>query len=136
MIIGQYEGTIADKYQTAIPKRFRESLGDQLVVTKGFDPCLVVIAQDNWKDMVDEAEGNPFADKTSRDKQRFISGNAVSIEVDAKGRFVLPEYLRRYANLKENIVYVGVKTFFEIWDKETWNEKEKQLMEDMQPLSQ
>ena len=125
MVIGQYEGKIGEKYQVAIPKKFREVLGDKLIITKGFEGCLIAVSEKNWKTLLEDIEGRPFADKVSREKQRFILGNASSVELDAKGRFVLPEYLRKYASIANDIVYVGIERFFEIWSKNKWIKRYK-----------
>src|SRR3990167_2891750 len=109
MVIGQYESRIGEKYQIAIPKKFREVLGDKLIITKGFEGCLIAVSENNWKTLLEDIEGRPFADKVSREKQRFILGNASSVELDPKGRFVLPEYLRKYASITDNVVYVGIE---------------------------
>lgn len=136
MVIGQYESRIGEKYQIAIPKKFREVLGDKLIITKGFEGCLIAVSENNWKTLLEDIEGRPFADKISREKQRFILGNASSVELDAKGRFVLPEYLRKYANITDNIVYVGIEKFFEIWDKEKWEEQEKRSVDTMTSIAE
>lgn len=134
MVIGQYEGKIGERYQIAIPKRFREELGDRLIITKGFEECLIVVSESNWKALLDDITGNPFAGRADREKQRFILGNATFVELDAKGRFVMPEYLRKYANITSDLVYIGIERFFEIWDKTKWNDKQKSLAENIEQI--
>lgn len=136
MIIGQYEGKVGEKYQIAIPKKFREVLGDKLIVTKGFEGCLIVVSEENWKTLLEDIQGRPFADKVSREKQRFILGNASLVELDAKGRFVLPEYLRKYANITNDIIYAGIERFFEIWSKDKWEEQQKDLAENIAMIAE
>jgi MraZ protein len=127
MLIGQYEGKIAEKHQASLPKRFREALGEILIVTKGFENCLIVVSEDKWKTLLEGTEGKPFTNKSARELQRFLLGNASYIELDTKGRFVLPEYLRKYANLNSEIVFVGIQRFVEIWDKKSWDAHQEEL---------
>ncbi len=136
MVIGQYTGTIGEKYQVAIPKKFREVLGDKLIITKGFEGCLIAVAENNWKPMLEDIEGRPFTDKVSREKQRFILGNASLVELDTKGRFVLPEYLRKYAEITNDIIYVGIERFFEIWDKDKWDKQQTSLAENIEMITE
>ena len=136
MVIGQYDGKIGEKYQIAIPKKFREVLGDKLIITKGFEGCLIAVAESNWKSMLEDVEGRPFTDRASREKQRFILGNASLVELDAKGRFVLPEYLRNYAQIANDLIYVGIERFFEIWDKTKWEEQQKTLAENIESITE
>lgn len=127
MLIGQYEGKIGEKHQMALPKKFRDSLGDTLIITKGLDNHLMIVAETHWKTLLEGTEGKPFTDKTSHDMQRFILGNATLVELDAKGRCVLPEYLRHYANIGTDVVFVGLDRFVELWDKTAWEEEQKKL---------
>ena len=42
MFIGEYNHTIDTKGRLIVPSKFRETLGDVFVVTKGLDGCLFV----------------------------------------------------------------------------------------------
>ena len=42
MFMGEYSHTIDTKGRLIVPSKFRESLGDSFVVTKGLDGCLFV----------------------------------------------------------------------------------------------
>ena len=42
MFMGEYSHTIDAKGRIIVPVKFRESLGDNFVVTKGLDNCLFV----------------------------------------------------------------------------------------------
>jgi MraZ protein len=50
---------------------------------------------------------------------------AMDVELDKQGRVILPDYLRKYAEMKKNVVVAGLYNRLEIWEKETW-EKYKQ----------
>lgn len=49
MFMGEYNHTIDAKGRLIIPSKFRESLGDEFVVTKGMDGCLFVYDNEEWK---------------------------------------------------------------------------------------
>jgi MraZ protein len=136
MLLGQYEGTVSEKHQTALPKKFRDELGEKLIVTKGFENCLIVVSEENWKTLLEGTEGKPFTSKSTRELQRFLLGNATSIELDAKGRFVLPEYLRKFANIQENIIFAGIQRFVEIWDHTKWEEHQKEIAQNITSIAE
>ena len=127
MLLGQYEGKISEKHQVALPKKIREELGEKLILTKGFENCLIIVSENNWKTLLEGTEGRPFTNKSTRELQRFLLGNATYVELDAKGRFVLPEYLRNFAGIKEELVFAGIQRFVEVWDKVKWEEHQKEL---------
>jgi transcriptional regulator MraZ len=127
MLIGQYESKIGEKHQAGLPKRFRDVLGDRLIVTKGFENCLIIVSEENWKTLLEGTEGKPFTNKSTRELQRFLLGNASYVELDQKGRFVVPEYLRTFAHIETEILFVGIQRFVELWDKKKWEEHQKEL---------
>lgn len=136
MLIGQYEGKVGEKKQVSFPKKFRDELGDQLIVTKGLEHCLIIVSEANWKTLLEGTEGLPFTSKTTREMQRFLLGNASEVELDAKGRFVLPDYLREYAQVNEDIIFAGIQRFVEIWDKKTWEQEQEKLSGNIEFISE
>jgi len=127
MLIGQYVGSVAEKKQVAFPKKFRDEFGDSLVLTKGIDQNLVVVKKENWETLLEGTDGSPFIRKDIRETQRFLLGNAVEVDLDKKGRFIIPEYLRVHAGIDKEVVFVGVKRFVEIWSKTAWESEQERL---------
>ena len=103
MLLGQYDGKIDAKNRTALPKKFREVLGDKLIITLGYENSLIVVAEENWEALLEGTAGRPFIDSATRETQRFLLGNASNVELDSKGRFILPAYLREFGKIKENV---------------------------------
>lgn len=127
MLIGQFHGKISAKYQAAFPKKFREILGDKLIVTQGFENSLIVVSESGWKELIEDTQGKHLTYSSARETKRFLLGGAAFIELDDKGRFILPEYLRKYAELSEEIVFLGQDTYVEIWDKNRWEKYNQEL---------
>lgn len=136
MLIGQYEGKVGEKKQVSFPKKFRDGLGDRLIVTKGLENCLIVVSEANWQTLLEGTEGEPFTKKPTREMQRFLLGNASEVELDSKGRFVLPDYLRAYAGIQEDIVFAGIQRFVEIWDKNAWEKEQEKLSGSIESISE
>lgn len=136
MLIGQFENKISGRHQTALPKKFREILGDQLIITKGFEKCLIIVSVENWKTLMEGTEGRPFTDKSTREMQRFLLGNATDIELDSKGRFVVPEYLRKFADIKTDLVFAGMQRFVEVWDKVNWLKQQEELNKNIENVAE
>jgi MraZ protein len=46
---------------------------------------------------------------------------AMDVEIDAQGRILLPDYLRKYAGLSKKVIVAGLMSRIEIWDEDAWN---------------
>lgn len=136
MLIGQYEGKVGEKHQTALPKKFREEIGSNLVVTKGLEHNLIIVPEKNWRTLLEGTEGRPFTDKNSREVQRYLLGNATLVELDSQGRFVLPEYLRKYAGIDKEIIFAGIQRFIEVWDSKEWEIEQDKLTQNITSITE
>lgn len=127
MLIGQHEGTVSAKNQIAFPKSFRDQLGARLIVTKGLEGYLIVVSERNWKTLLEGTVGKPFTSSSARQTQRYLLGNASTVTIDSRGRFVIAEHLKKYAGLTNDIIFAGIDRFVEIWDKKRWEETQDML---------
>lgn len=136
MLIGQFEGKIDKKGRSAFPKKFREILGDKLIVTLGYENSLIIVSEENWKQLLEGTEGKPFIQSETRETQRFLLGGASSLELDSKGRFIVPSYLREFAKIENEIVFLGLSRYVEVWDKKRWKEYRGELEKNIDRISQ
>ncbi|HWP59642.1 MAG TPA: division/cell wall cluster transcriptional repressor MraZ [Candidatus Acidoferrales bacterium] len=122
---GSFEHTIDSKGRLSIPARFREVLygkGDNRVMITNFFVedlrFLDVYPVDEWLRMQEELKKKAKFDRRMIVFETFYIGNAAECAVDNQGRILIPANLRRYANLKKNVVMTGVIEKFRIWDKD------------------
>ncbi len=136
MLIGQYRTKVSPKGRLAFPKRFREVLGDNLVVTVGYENSLMVVSAKDWKSLIESTESKPIILNSARDTNRFLLGEATEIDLDEQGRCVLPGYLRVHAKIGEEAVFLGLNKYVEIWDKQVWEEYQKYLKENIDKIAE
>ena len=129
MLIGEFQTKLGEKNRSAAPKKFREEIGGSCVVTQGYEKCLVMVSLQQWESLIKELDSKPFTDSVLRDTARFLIGGATEVEMDSQGRFVIPQNLREYAGLKEELVFLGLYRWVEIWDKAKWLERKNYLHE-------
>lgn len=128
MLIGSYLSVLGEKRRTAIPKKFLIELGDELVLAKWYEDCLVLANKNFWNHLLDRLTGGlKVASLGVRDIERFILGSAFDIEVDEQGRIVIPEVLAKFANLGGELIFIGLGDRVEVWNRETWETKEKEI---------
>lgn len=120
MFMGEYNHTIDAKGRIIVPAKFRETLGEEFVVTLGLDGCLFLYPNEEWLSFVTELKNLPGS-KEARQLQRYFMAGASGCEVDKQGRILIPSKLRGHAALSKDIVFVGVLSKVEIWSKERWD---------------
>ena len=122
MFMGEYNHTIDAKGRLIIPSKFRDSLGDEFVVTKGLDGCLFVYDNKEWSAFEEKLKSLPLTNKDARQFVRFFLAGATLAEVDKQGRILVPANLREFASLEKEVVLVGVASRVEIWSKARWED--------------
>jgi len=136
MLIGQYQGKVSSKGRVAFPKKFRSQLGNKLVITRGYEGCLIIVSQKDWQTLLEGTRNQPFVFEAARDTMRFLLGNAAEIELDAQGRFILPAHLREYGGITEEVVFLGLQRYVEVWDKNRWEEYQGYLSKNIKKISE
>lgn len=132
MFMSEYNHTLDAKGRLIIPSKFRETLGEEFVVSRGMDDCLFVYTNDDWNAFAQEIKKLPLINKEARQFARFFIAGAVSVELDKQGRILLPANLREFAGLEKDVVLVGVGSRIEIWDREKWESmNENENMDDI-----
>ena len=122
MFMGEYNHSIDAKGRLIIPSKFRDTLGDEFVVTKGLEGCLFVFEKYDFETFMDKLnERSDLEAKVRKIKRFFISG-AQEMEPDKQGRMLVPPVLREYAGLEKEVVFAGVGGHIEIWDKAKWED--------------
>ncbi len=117
---GEYSHSIDAKGRLIIPAKFRELLGDSFVVTRGFDGCLFVFAQEGWDEFEAKLRALPMDKPEVRTLTRFFIAGAVDCETDKQGRILLPANLIAHAKIEKDAVVAGVGNRVEIWSKSEW----------------
>jgi MraZ protein len=135
-LIGQFEGMVGAKSRTALPNKFRKILGDKLIITQGYEKSLIIVSQENWTTLVEGTEGRPFIQSETREIRRFLLGGAFDIELDDKGRFVIPAYLRNFGEIKDEVIFLGQDKYVEMWAKKRWDEYRVNLEKHIGVVSQ
>lgn len=136
MLIGQYESRVDEKNRIALPKAFRDSLGDKLVITLGYESSLIIVQERQWTSLLEGTQGRPFIEYETRETQRFLLGGASIVELDSKGRFVLPEYLRTYSRVEGAVTFLGLSRYVELWDANVWREYQGKLVKNIEKISE
>ncbi len=125
MFKGSFQFTIDAKGRVSIPSRFREILTERyeekLVVTNDLDKCLVAFPVEEWSLIEEKIRALPSSEPDVKAFMRFVYSRATECELDRQGRVLIPPSLREYAELKRDVIIVGMGHKIEIWDPSLWD---------------
>jgi len=127
VLIGHHKTRISGKHRTAVPAKYRQELGQKVVLAQWYENCLVIVSEKQWQSLLSQVAEKPFIASPARETDRFLLGNAFEVELDSQGRFVIPKGLAKYANLGEEIIFVGLLNRVEIWSEDSWEKHQKYL---------
>jgi MraZ protein len=136
MFIGEYATQLGEKNRLAIPKKLRDEINGGVILTRGYENCLIMVDTSRWETLIKEINTRPLLSMNVRDTKRYIIGGAVEIEHDTQGRFVLPESLKEFGNINEKIIFLGVGEWIEIWDEDRWKNKLNELSKNVSDIAE
>lgn len=122
MFIGEYKYTLDEKGRLAMPAKFRAQLTKGAVVTRGLDNCLFIYTKEEWGKLATRLASLPMSQANTRAFARLMLAGAMDCDVDKQGRIMLPDYLRKYAELGKNVVLAGLYNRLEIWNEVKWEQ--------------
>ncbi|WP_289183651.1 division/cell wall cluster transcriptional repressor MraZ [uncultured Dubosiella sp.] len=126
MFMGEFAHNIDRKGRLIMPAKFREELGERVVVNRGLDGCLYVYTLDQWQIVYEKLSMLPTTKKDARKYQRLMLSKASECDLDGQGRILIPTNLVSLAELEKECMIVGVANHIEIWAKHKWERMEEE----------
>lgn len=122
MLLGTYQPTLIGKNRLALPSKLRREIkGNRLVLTVGFEECILGFEEKRWEEVTASDLSRPLSDSEGRDLRRKMFTEAMVITLDSQGRFVVPGTMMKYAGIKTKLTIIGAGDHFEIWDSDRWD---------------
>ncbi len=126
MFYGEYLHSIDRKGRLILPAKFRESAKahfiEKFFITRGLDKCLFMFSEEEWRTQENKFKAIPFTKQEARTFNRLYFSGAVEVTADKQGRILVPQYLKDFAQIKKDVMIVGVSNRIEIWAKDKWQE--------------
>jgi MraZ protein len=120
---GEYQHRIDPQGRVAIPARYRDAFKGGIYLTRGFDQCVWAFPPSEWEAYSAEYAAMSPNSRVARALRRRVFGSTFDLEIDRQGRVVLPQPLRQFAGLQEEVVIVGAGTWLELWDRAQWDQQ-------------
>jgi MraZ protein len=124
MFEGIFYHNLDEKGRLTMPARLRDLLGaDGAHLMRGFDRNLIVVTSATYELFSMRVKRMSITDPLARSLRRLLFSYAIQIEFDKIGRFLLPQFLRDFAGIKNEVVINGTGDYIEIWSPEAWSEQ-------------
>jgi MraZ protein len=137
---GEYRFSLDNKKRINIPASIRKLLSPEsegaLVFTRGFEGCVYVFPNDEWKRLTKKLSTlDPFNVKT-RDFIRLFVGPAFKTIMDNQGRVLLPENILHMAKIEKEILLLGSLSKWELWNPDLYVQYMNQNNPSIEALAQ
>lgn len=124
MFYGEYSHSIDRKGRLILPSKFREvakaNFIEKFFLTRGLDKCLFMFSEEEWRSQEQKFKSISFTKQQARTFNRIYFSGAQEVIPDKQGRILLPQYLKDFAQIKRDVLIVGVSNRIEIWSKDLW----------------
>ncbi len=126
MFYGEYLHSIDRKGRLILPAKFREAAKSNFIekffLTRGLDKCLFMFSEEEWRNQEAKFKSISFTKQEARTFNRLYFSGAIEILPDKQGRILLPTYLKDFAEIKKDVMIIGISNRIEIWAKDKWQE--------------
>ena len=127
---GEQDHRVDPQGRISLPTRFRDTFRGGIVLTRGYDRCIVAYTPAQWETFATQVARLALNREKNRRMRRMSFSAAYTLETDRQGRVLLPASLRQYAKIGEEVVIAGMGDFLEIWAKEAWLQESAFLEEE------
>lgn len=136
MLIGEYRHTVDRKRRISLPAKFREELEEKVVLTRGLDNCIFVYPLSQWEEISEQLSDLSIGQADSRGFNRFMLAGATEAKIDNSGRILIPDFLKEFADLEDEVVLAGVHNRIEIWNEKRWDEYKERIEDQADVLAE
>ena len=136
MFMGEFFHNLDAKGRLIIPARFRNELGEGLVLTIGLDGCLTLYTSESWQKIYEQLSNLPTTKAQARAFIRMLTSKANFVEIDSQGRILIPSNLSKLAHIEKECVVIGAGSKVEIWAKDVWEQYNLESQESFEELAE
>ena len=132
MFRGRFEHNVDAKGRVSLPAKYRDIMStnytDRLVITN-YDNCLIAYPYEEWVTFEENFRQYSIMQEDVEVFMHYFISGASECTIDKLGRILIPPILRKHAGLEREIVFVGMITRIQIWDKQRWEQKFQKAQE-------
>jgi MraZ protein len=136
VLIGEFHHNLDNKNRLMMPSKILPNLGNEVIVTRGFEKCLLVYPLEKWDEVVSKFRCLTITKSDTRKFMRIFLSGATSCKFDAQNRICIPSILKDYASISKNVVILGLDDHLEIWSEELYTEFLNENLEEFADIAE
>lgn len=124
MLIGNAVHSLDTKGRIVIPARYRDDFGSSVFALYGVKGCIRLYSYEQFMKVTEKVRDGDITKDAFR---RKVFGSVEMISLDAQGRILLSEELRKKAGITDRVRMVGMFEWLELWKEESFHQVEEEL---------
>ena len=122
--LGQHQNRLDAKGRVSVPASYRSALKEisgtfEMILRPSTSyACIEAWPLPRFNELEKSLQDMDVLSEDYEDRATTLFSEAFPVVADKDGRIQLPDYLAAYANLKENVVFMGRGAIFQIWEPE------------------
>jgi MraZ protein len=127
LLTGEYQHVVDGKGRVIVSNKLRNQIdadkhGSNFYLVLGANGVLCLYPERYFEQIVLSVAPGAVAPDEAVAFERISFALASKIDLDAQGRLLLNDKLRKRAGLKDDITLVGVRDHIELWNSEDWEQ--------------
>ncbi|ADX97947.1 division/cell wall cluster transcriptional repressor MraZ [Mycoplasma suis] len=128
---GTYAERMDGKNRVNVPLVWRHILKDKVVMTRSAGGCLSMWTLDFFEYYAIRKLNGCTTMEEVDTVRRFFIGSSKTVDIDSKGRMWIPDELLNVFDADEEMYFIGVGDYIEVWSKELFDSwKEEQIIKE------
>jgi len=136
---GSYTYAVDEKGRVNLPAKLRKYVSpesnDTFVVTRGFEKCLFVYPVDEWNKLEQNLRNLSSYDPEHRMFIRALLEFASECQLDGQARISIPQELREYSRIEDEVRIIGTLDKIELWDPAVYEDYKKSQSESYEDIA-
>ena len=130
LFLSQFVNNIDKKGRVSLPSLFRSALPknskSEIILFKSFKyNSIEGCSSERIKKIANRIDELDFFSDDQDDFATSIFSEIIPTKIDKEGRFLIPENLKKYSNITNEVKFIGQGHYFQIWEPEAALSRQK-----------
>ena len=136
---GKYTSAIDGKRRLKLPKKLREAVpssNEHFIIGPGYDGCISLYPKDEWEKQEEKLRNLKAGIGEHRFFERVFIPESEDVRIDRVGRLTIPPRLLGFAQIKKEILILGILSRIELWAPEVYKRYREQYKQSFEEVAE